>query len=103
MSINHKKLVYLILKLFLCILCLVMPMLVNKLRVEIALQNNWVPRRNESRPTTIDQIHKEAAEEQLQQKFLMSLPMPKMDQQGQGAQRGKGAPKGGMLLLFLQC
>ena len=58
-------------------------------------QNKWVPRRVDNNPKTIDQIHKEVAQE-AQEKALLS----QQNQMQQRAQRG-GKLKGFLFLLGL--
>ena len=36
-------------------------------------QNHWVPRRDENKPKTIEQIHREAKQEELQRHMLSQL------------------------------
>ncbi|KAK6174828.1 hypothetical protein SNE40_013400 [Patella caerulea] len=59
---------------------------------------NWVPRREDNNPKTIDQIHKEAAKENAQKNFLLSQNPPqssnKQSRDG-GRPRGSGPPNRG--------
>ncbi|ESO89979.1 hypothetical protein LOTGIDRAFT_124155, partial [Lottia gigantea] len=43
---------------------------------------NWVPRREDYNPKTIDQIHKEAAKESAQKALLLSQPLPPTPNRG---------------------
>ena len=47
--------------------------------------NNWVPRRDDNNPKTIDQIHKEAAEEERKTMILIQQSkLPKREPPGKG-------------------
>jgi translation initiation factor 4G len=64
--------------------------------------SNWVPRRNESGPKMIDQIHKEAHDEELQRADLINrlkaepMPTPNRNNRhgGRGSGHGQTAPVG---------
>ncbi|EEC13284.1 eukaryotic translation initiation factor 4 gamma, putative, partial [Ixodes scapularis] len=71
------------------------------LRVVFMLQDvidlrmrKWIPRRDENIPKTIDQIHEEAQREQVQEKLMRDVPLPKrddrQDRRGGGKNRGGG-------------
>ena len=47
-------------------------------------QNNWVPRRIDSAPKTIDQIHKEAADEHAQKQILFKTVNKQIKSQTSG-------------------
>jgi hypothetical protein len=60
------------------------------------LQSNWVPRRANNNPKTIEQIHKEAQEEE--QKKQAEMQKATMERSRRG---GPSGPVGGKILFFL--
>ncbi|XP_064599552.1 eukaryotic translation initiation factor 4 gamma 1-like isoform X2 [Liolophura sinensis] len=62
-------------------------------------QNRWVPRRDENNPKTIDQIHKEVAQEAQEKAILIqqisSQPMHRGGRGGRGDRDRGGRPQGG--------
>ncbi|XP_044726466.1 eukaryotic translation initiation factor 4 gamma 1-like isoform X3 [Chrysoperla carnea] len=64
----------------------------------IELRNNkWIPRRQDLKPTTIDEIQKEAESEHLNIQILNSAPLntPRKDDRGSSAQQGSDRKRGG--------
>lgn len=58
-------------------------------------QNNWVPRRGDQGPKTIDQIHKDAEQEEHREQMKVQHLMSKKDPSGgQGNRMGGGGPRG---------
>ena len=50
-------------------------------------KNNWIQRREDAGPKTIDQIHKEAQNEEMKQKLALSEAPPSRKSEDRSSQR----------------
>ena len=55
-------------------------------------KNSWIPRRNENKPKTIDQIQKDANQDEVNASFMANYPIPRRDDNKRGGGREQGRP-----------